>query len=987
MQLKNLKVKTSLLIGCSVILFFVIILGAIAFIQTEEIWQDTDFLYKHPFAVNIAIREIETNIIAIHRSTKDVVLSKTEEDILENINVVNIHKAECYRLLEKINELYSGKKEDIKNIADAFREWTLFYEETIRLRQRDNTLELLSRTTGKGDKLVEAILNKTTVIKKFSLQRAQNFHKDAFNSKNKMHFQLAITIIAILILLIILLNISIRIINTPLKDLTIAVNKYRQGEYRARSNIISTNEFGELAAAYNNMAETIESEMILKNNISAISNVMFGKEKLDTFANDLLGALMSITNSNICALYFLNEETSNFEHYYSVGLSKDKIKSFSANMNEGEFGLALLEKKIKRITQIPDSTIFTFSAVTGNFKPKDIITIPILHQNKVIAIISLAGIQEYSDKTLQTLDISKKDLTTGINSILAFEKIRKYSEQLDEQNKELEMQSKELRMQTDEMQEQNAELEMQKRQISEANKLKSEFLSSMSHELRTPLNSVIALSGVLNKKLQNQIPEKEYSYLEIIERNGKHLLSLINDILDLSRIEAGKENVQYSKVSLQNIVDANIDNLQTKALEKGISLRSNIGSEIPIIVSDNSKLYHIFQNLISNAVKFTDKGSVEVSAKLVNNEVCIFVTDTGIGIAADQLPYIFDEFRQVDGSDSRKHEGAGLGLAITDKYCRMLNIKIEVESKFGQGSTFKLIISVEPKEKQLTETPQPVNYSYNHANQTSFINASEKTLLIIEDNEAQIIQLSEFLKEQKYNVNIARNGIEALEAVKIKIPDAIILDLMMPGMDGFEVLEKVRGNNETVKIPVLILTAKYLTKDELKRLTTNNIYQLIQKGSISKNQLLESVSGMFVSMNSKNSIPEKVKKKAVSKKGKAVILLVEDNADNVKTVEVLLDNRHNLIIAKNGNDGVEKAKTNNPDIILLDISLPGMDGYKVFDEIRKDKNIQNVPVIALTARAMKGDREHLLAYGFDDYISKTVDIAYFEEVLRKWVDM
>ena len=847
MQLKNLKIRTGLLIGFCAVLLLLIILGSISFMQTERMWQDTDHLYKHPFTVNIAVREIQTKIMAIHRSIKDIIISKTPMEIDKNLNKINMNEAEISKLFDTIYERYLGKKQDVDNASNAFKEWALFYHETIRLRQKDKGIELIDRTTVEGEEYVETAIKKINILRDYALNRAIDFHQSAQKNKNILHIQFSIVLIAVMLLLILIFFIMQAAINNPMKNLIMAVDKQRNGEYSARSSIISANEFGLLAAAFNNMAESIESEIFFKNSVNAISNAMFGKEKLDFLVKDLLNTIMHITNSNICAIYFLNEETSVYEHYHSIGLSKNKIKFFSADTNEGEFGLALAEKKIQKITRIPDDTVFIFSTVAGNFKPKEIITIPVLQQDKVIALISISAFHEYSEKTLQILEASMKDLSLGINNILAFEKIRKYSEQLDTQYKELEAQSKELKLQSDEMHKKNAELEIQKRHISEANRLKSEFLASMSHELRTPLNSVIALSGVLNKKLHNQIPEKEYGYLEIIERNGKHLLTLINNILNLSRIEAGKEILQYSKVSIQDVVNSNIDNLQIKAQEKGINLSSSISSELPLIISDNSKLYHILQNIIANAVKFTDNGSVDISAEFVNNEVHLSVIDTGIGIADDQLPHIFEEFRQIDGSDSRRHEGAGLGLAIVDKYCRMLNIKIEMKSKPGEGSTFKLIIPAEPKKKQLTESQQLNNVHGNTFDFPPVIATTEKTILIIECNEPQIIQLSGFLKEQKYNVIIAKNGIKSLNEVKKKIYDAIIIDWMMPGINGLEILEKVRSDKGTSGLPVLILTAKYLTKDELRLLNANNIYQLILKGGISKNQLLESVNKMFVS--------------------------------------------------------------------------------------------------------------------------------------------
>lgn len=978
MLFKDLKIRTALLLSCLSVILLIFIFGCVAYIQTNLLWNDIDNLHNYSFRSNITVRDIKANIYAIHRTMKDITLSQNSEEMQMYINLVDIYERENYKLFEIVYESYTGDIAVVDSAYNSFRNWKSFRDVTIDLCKNGEFEKAAERTRKGGQDIVDDLMNDVDELIKFAMFRAASFVESAERGKNYMHIYLLITFITLIIILIIIFRLLTKKIDDPISELVDVVNKQSQGDLSVRCSIKSTNEFGQLSSAFNNMAESIATEINLKNNISDISNAMFGKDKIEHFVKDLLNALISVTEANNCALYFLNHNKTEFKHYYSVGLSRENIKSFSADINEGEFGLALANKTISKITDIPDNTVFTFSTVSGDIKPKEIITIPLIYQDNEIAVISLSTIKFFSDTSVKLLDMVHNELAVGINSILNFEKIKNYSEKLDEQNKELEAQRQELVRQQDEMKEQNAELEMQKKQISKANKLKSEFLSNMSHELRTPLNSVIALSGVLNKKLENQIPEKEYSYLEIIERNGKHLLSLINDILDLSRIEAGKEKIYVTDVSIQDLISLNIDNLDSTAKEKGIIIKNNINSKLPFVKTDNDKLYHIFQNIISNSVKFTDKGSVVISSATIDNAIQVSITDTGIGIPEDQLPYIFEEFKQVDGSDSKKYGGTGLGLAIVKKYCNLLNIKIKIESVLNKGSVFTLTIPLEP----IQEYEQAINHTFksnNHNLKFDIIpNLSDKSFLIIEDNEAAIIQLSEFFNENNLKFNIAKNGIEALNSVKKSIPDAIILDLMMPEMDGFELLEKIRANNKTTTIPVLILTAKQLNSKELKRLTSNNIFQLIQKGNISKEQLIESLSAMFIPLS---------EIKINKKKGRANILLVEDNPDNIKTVEVLLNDKHNIIIAKDGAEGIEKSKTAKPDIILMDISLPNVDGYQAFTEIRKNKSLKNIPIIALTARAMKGDREELLEYGFDDYISKPVDITYFEKILSKWLEI
>jgi CheY-like chemotaxis protein len=507
----------------------------------------------------------------------------------------------------------------------------------------------------------------------------------------------------------------------------------------------------------------------------------------------------------------------------------------------------------------------------------------------------------------------------------------------------------------------------------------------MSHELRTPLNSVIALSGVLNRRLINKIPEDEYSYLGIIEKNGKQLLSLINDILDLSRIEAGKEEISYSRFSFPSLVNGILESLAPIAEQKEIALINHVQSDFQPIISDSSMCHHILQNIISNALKFTEHGSVEVSAEIEGGKLRIEVKDTGIGISPEHLPYIFDEFRQADGRSSRKYGGTGLGLAIAKKYTHLLHGSIDVMSQEGSGSSFVITLPPKPQIYEFIENDVEMargNYSASYTISDAGIG---KNLLVVEDSEPQIIQLTDILNQEGYTIQVARNGKDALELIRKSIPDALILDLMMPEVDGFEVLRSIRGQADTGQIPVLILSAKHITKEELSFLSGNNVYQLIQKGDVNRNELLTHVNNMMNTLKTVQKITEK-KTSAKRSEEKATILLIEDNDDSTTTIKALVGEKYVLVNTSDGLTGIEITKKLNPNLILLDISLSGIEGFSVLNEIKKDKQSQHIPVIALTAHAMKGDRENIMDQGFDDYISKPIDHRIFDETIAKWMN-
>ncbi|MCG2730091.1 MAG: response regulator, partial [Acetobacterium sp.] len=481
----------------------------------------------------------------------------------------------------------------------------------------------------------------------------------------------------------------------------------------------------------------------------------------------------------------------------------------------------------------------------------------------------------------------------------------------------------------------------------------------------------------------------EYSYLEVIERNGKNLLALINDILDISRIEAGREEIDITTFNVNQLINDVVEMLAPQACEKNISCINAARDTAVYINSDSDKCRHILENLAGNAVKFTETGTVELSIGQNEENIEIQVKDTGIGIDENYLPFIFDEFRQGDGSTSRKFGGTGLGLAIAKKYANLLGGTVRVKSIVNQGSEFILSLPIHYSvENRIEEDhrPEPERFKRVVKQELRSLpdkpnsDPSTKTLLMVEDSEPAVIQIRDLLEESGYTIRVARDAKEAFGIIEEVIPDAMVLDLMMPGIDGFELLHTLREAEATAHIPVLILTAKHITKDELKFLTKNNIHQLIQKGDVNKDELKKAVASMLY--------PEIKAKKAKRfepqpNQRKPLVLAVEDNPDNMITVKALLEDHFRVLEAVDGREGIEMAKQFVPDLILMDIALPGIDGIQAFKVIRELPALQNIPVIALTASAMTQDREGILAQGFDAFIPKPIIEREFLKVIRE----
>ena len=987
MKLKDMKIGTQLRLGLGSILLLVVALGVLSWIQADRLWLTTKNLYDHPLQVRRALDTLTVNILDMRQCMNELVRVESEQERISLLQSIDTHETAVVRQFDILWDRYLGPRSDIEDVEKLFVQWKAIREETSRLLREGKTHEVTSRIRSNGaeSSQVEKIMSKILIVSDFAKSRGDRFYASALEQDNAIKSQLVFFVVLILLLSLMVSWLMMKRVKEPLAALKAATEAFRQGKLDGRCEYASGNEFGALAASFNTMAATIQAELKSNENAALLAGVMLREDEVHTFCRELLKALLEHTGSQVGAIYFLNEAKTAFEHFESIGLGVGARASFSATALEGELGTTLVARKIQRVTDIPADSRFAFAAVSGEFQPREILTIPVLSEQSVLAVISLASIRAYDAASVRLVHHIWSVLTARMNGVLAFQKSTVLAATLEQQNRELDAQKRELVSQAAEMTVQNTELEMQKRQLGEANRLKSAFLSNMSHELRTPLNSVIALSGVLGRRLAATLPLEEQSYLEIIERNGKGLLALINDILDLSRIEAGREELSVSRCSVRELADELVAMIEPQAIEKKIALLNQVPVDLPLLTTDPDKLRHILQNLIGNAVKFTEQGQVTVAAEVKRSEVMIVVTDTGIGISADQAPYIFDEFRQGDDSTSRKYGGTGLGLAIAKKYAQLLDGCITVESTLGRGSAFTLRI---PLALALPSTDQPHEtgrYSSKRLLGLSPVPLGQgQTILVVEDNESAIIQLTDILQTQGYRVAVAHNGQEALAQIAQTLPDAMILDLMMPEVDGFEVLKAIRGMERTAHLPVLILTAKLVTRDELSFLTGNHIHQLIQKGDIQKAGLLTEVSRMVAPPQT--PALSQPRRRRPARSGKPVVLIVEDNPDNLCTARALLSDHYEVIEAEDGKTGVELALRHRPDIILTDIAMSGMDGIAVLEAIQGDDTLRGTPVIAVTASAMKGDRETILSHGFDGYISKPIDAELMNKILRDVLD-
>lgn len=983
MNLKDLKIKTLLFISFGIMIFFVLVLGVVAYRQSDQIQSQTELFFNHPFQTRSALGRLNTDIANMRLYTRDLMLAVNDDEKQKAVASMNNAAVDVKVQFDRLFANYLGSRADVEDAYKVFLMWENVRAENTRLALAGKTNEVKQNVQpdGKVGKYRVELLNKLKVIDAYASKKSVTIFNYSNFLLRRLNLFLIILVFFIVVLFLFVFIFLFQTIKNPTAKLTDAVIRFNQGDLNVRTDIKARNEFGILSDSFNNLVENVQLNIELSNKMNQLSDIMMQAEDAHMFFRKLFPVLVNITNSQMAAVYLLSSDKKIFKHYESIGLNDEARElSFKKETLDGELGSVLTTKTIQHIKSIPFDTAFVFNTISGGLVPREIISIPILSSGEVVAIISLASIRTYSDQTNELINRMYDVLNARIEGVLTYRKLRDFSKRLEVQNAELEAQKNELDAQSNELKEQNQELEMQKNQLSEVSQLKTNFLSNMSHELRTPLNSVIALAGVLNRRLEGKIPADEYSYLEVIERNGKNLLELINNILDISRIEAGKEEMEFENFDVNALLADVYAMIKPQADQNNIELVHLNNDSALFIQSDRSKCLHILQNLVGNAVKFTEKGQVTVSASMQNNRLEIKVKDTGIGISEKHLPHIFDEFRQADGSTSRRFGGTGLGLSIALKYAHLLNGDIRVESKINEGSTFILELPVKSNPIPLQVPTTTKQLQFRKENAIEYDSPVGKTLLLVEDSEPAIVQMKDILDDIGYNILVAQNGSEALRILNGTIPDAMILDLMMPGIDGFEVLENIRNFERTAHIPVLILTAKHITKEDLKQLKRNNVHQLIQKGDVKKSELLNAIASMFVKPHeSKPDVPQERPRI----EGKPLVLVIEDNPDNLLTVKALLSDNFDVVTAETGVDGITMAQELLPHIILMDLSLPEIDGFEAFRRIRLNPDLEKTPVIALTASALASDRERILTFGFDGYVAKPIDTTTFYDTINR----
>jgi CheY-like chemotaxis protein/signal transduction histidine kinase/HAMP domain-containing protein len=919
----------------------------------------------------------------------------------------------------------------------------------------------------------------------------------------------------------------------------------------------------------------------LKTNLARFTRLLQGQRDLQAVTKLILSELAPLVSAHHGVFYMMDSQESDarLRMIASYGYRSSRKLPTSFLPGEGLVGQCAVEKVRIWLTDVPRDYIVVSSGL-GAAPPTNIVVLPILFEQQVKAVIEIASLDRFTETHLSFLDQLMESIGVVLNTIEANSRTESLLTQSQSLAQELQQTNQELAEKARLLSEQNIEVERKNREVEQAklaleekatqlalsSKYKSEFLANMSHELRTPLNSLLILAQQLGDNPDGNLSGKQVEFAKTIHGSGSDLLTLINDILDLSKIESGTVTLDVSEYRFQNLrnyVDRTFRHMaEAKHLGFSVELKENLPTAM---MTDTTRLQQVLKNLLSNAFKFTTHGQVSLVIGMVSSGfssdhpnllhadavLAFAVCDTGVGIAADKLQLIFEAFQQADGSTARKYGGTGLGLSISRELARLLGGEIRVESVVGNGSTFTLFLPYnragfinydmgrQPQVRLPTPAPQvvysPPHYElvaaghdggninalseldadmeeYGGSDDRGLVAPGDPSVLIIEDDERFSKIVLDYAREKNFKGIVTMQGDSALSLARDYLPSAILLDLDLPDIDGFTVLDRLKrdpstrhipvhvmsslrereralrlgaisylnkpiskavlleeftriqkfllggkrsllvvddepmqrdsivaligdadlhivavdtgqaaldalrearfdcmvldltlpdisgfdlldiiGKDESLRdLPIVINTAKELNRKEVAKLK-RYAKTIVIKDARSPERLLDETA-LFLH-RSQASLPEAQRKMLeeihAADGGLAgrKVLIVDDDLRNIFALSSLLERQQMQVsFAENGRDGIEVLERDPTiEIVLMDIMMPEMDGYDTMRAIRRIPKFKSLPIITLTAKAMKGDRDKCIAAGASDYITKPVDVAQLLSLMRVWL--
>ncbi len=806
-------------------------------------------------------------------------------------------------------------------------------------------------------------------------------------------------------------------------------NRVANGDYSQRTIDHSEDDLGDLAESLNHMTESLKNSFETINNsdwrqkgLALLNESLVGNKSVKEVASESLNQLVTYGKCSNGSMYIFDEGILKLTA--SFGLEENMKKYFEPG--EGMVGQVFTSENMQIYTDLSEYN-FTVSFASARIKLNGIILIPVFADNHCIGIIELGTTSEFREHVISYLEECSRNIGIALGAAKGREKEQQLMEETQAQSEELQVQhselenlntelvaqtqklqasEEELKVQQEELMQANAELEERSRLLEEKNhmiaernneiqkkveelalstKYKSEFLANMSHELRTPLNSILLLSRLMAENPEENMNEDQIESAKVIQSSGSSLLTLIDEILDLAKIESGKMTLEYQDVMIEDILK-DLRSLfspviQEKKLQFNIKVEDGIRKSLE---TDRLRVDQVLRNLLSNAIKFTDQGSISIHVKkdAGRPDFMVFsVKDTGIGIAEDKQKIIFEAFQQADGSTRRKFGGTGLGLSISREIARLLGGELVLTSTVNEGSEFSLIIPVHavaevaPAEtdqnlveiirEDVEEIQNILDDKNNEASEwisnlkipeeveddRNNISRDDKVILIIEDDTNFAKALLKYARLQKYKGIVVVRGDHGLPAALRYRPHAILLDVQLPVKDGWEIMDELKSHQDTRHIPVHMMSVLHVKQESL------------MKGAIdfiNKPMALDQMTDVFKTI-------EDALKKSPQK-----VLIVEENARHASALSYFLGNFNiSLTVESTVEDSVAALRKGHVDCVILDVGTAKGGGYEIIESIKSYEGLENLPIIIFTQRNLSKAEELKIRQYADSIVVKT----------------
>ncbi|MGW5492247.1 HAMP domain-containing protein [Streptomyces olivaceoviridis] len=835
-----------------------------------------------------------------------------------------------------------------------------------------------------------------------------------------------------------------------------------EGDLTRSITVDASGEVADLKDNINSMVESLrettranQEQDWLKTNLARISGLMQGHRDLPVVAELIMDELVPQVSAQYGAFYLAEESDAGPELRLvgSYGRPEEDTRPVRIAFGRSLVGQAARSRRTIAVDELPPGYV-TISSGLGQVEPTALLLLPIVFEEQVLGVIELAAVTPFTAVQRDFLQQLVDTIGVNVNTIVANARTDELLQESQRLTSELQSRSAELQARQEELQRSNAELEekasllaeqnrdieaknlqieqarqeleARAQQLSLASKYKSEFLANMSHELRTPLNSLLILAQLLAQNPSRNLTPKQVEYAGIIHSAGSDLLQLINDILDLSKVEAGKMDVSPERVPLRQLIDYVEATFRPMTSQKSLDFTVTTAPGAPAdLLTDDSRLRQILRNLLSNAVKFTEQGGVELRVEPVGDDevpagvvrggavVAFRVKDTGIGIPEQQLETIFGAFQQADGTTSRKYGGTGLGLSITREIAHLLGGAVTVDSTPGRGSTFTLFLPVaRPDFDELLRNGRSVLKTGQEAvdepdgpvQQRPPVLARRerpRRLLVVEERPRGLLTLvaESVVRDLEtgrtdgdgtpVDIITAVGAQEAAGALAAEPCHCVVVDLGVPDGESARFLEALRADSALTGVPVLV-HGSHRTEPLAEDTAGGSLEYLFSLDELRERialhlsaeepgEVLTLVRGDETQHTAPHLIDEHTRGRTV--------LVVDDDARNLFALSGILElHGFRVLHAENGRKGIETL-LHNPDVelVLMDVMMPEMDGYTATAEIRKMPQYADLPVIAVTAKAMQGDREKSLASGASDYVTKPVDTHDLIACVRRWL--